>query len=302
MSSSSLIRLSVIVAAQDAGSSLKECIAALVPQLPPSEMEIVVVDGSDGDRARASLGSGFPVKILRGPSPPNVPQLWITGIQAAQGRIVALTIENCVPAADWASQMLNAHAGAWAGVGGAIEIAAGAGLVDWAVYFSRYSNYLLPFEPRLLDDVAGDNCSYKREALEPVRDLAKDGFWETFIHQDMRRRGQQLWCTPSPVVTYCGGLSGWRFFRRRFLHGRYFAARRSREFTAGQRVIRACGSLVVPFVLLRRIATRVWRNGRHRAKLVMVIPMIAAFLVAWAAGEGTGYWQGPSGARASGRD
>jgi glycosyltransferase involved in cell wall biosynthesis len=301
MSSSSVIRLSVIVAAQDAGPNLKNCVAALVAQLPPGEMEIVVVDGSDDSHARTSLGS-FPVRILRGPSRPNVPQLWTTGIEAAQGQIVALTIENCVPAADWASRMLNAHGGGWAGVGGAIEISAEAGFVDWAVYFSRYSNYMLPFEPRLLDDVAGDNCSYKRDALEPVRQLAKDGFWETFIHQDMRRRGQQLWCTPSPIVTYCGGLSGWRFFRRRFLHGRYFAARRSRDFTAVQRMIRVCGSCVVPFVLLKRTARRVWRNCRHRTKFLTVLPIVASFLVAWAAGEGIGYLQGPAGARMPGRD
>jgi hypothetical protein len=125
------------------------------------------------------------------------------------------------------------------------------------VYFSRYSNYMLPFEPRFADDVAADNCSYKREALAAVLPLAKDGFWETFIHQDMRRRGQQLRCVPSPVVVYCGGLSAWRFLRRRFLHGRYFAARRSRDFGSLQRIVRGAGSFAVPWLLLGRIAARV---------------------------------------------
>lgn len=302
MLSSSVIRLSVIVAAQDAGPNLRKCVAALVPQFPPDDMEILVVDGSDDNRARANLGSAFPVKLLRGPSQANVPQLWTAGIEAAQGRIVALTIENCVPASDWAKRMLSAHEGEWAAVGGAVEIVPEAGLVDWAVYFSRYSNYVLPFEPRFLDDIAGDNCSYKREALEPTRHLAKDGFWETFIHLEMRCRGERLLCAPSPVVTYCGGLSGWRFFRRRFLHGRYFAARRSRDFTVSQRIIRALGSVVVPLLLIRRIGGRIWRNGRHRGKFLIVLPIIAAFLVAWAAGEGAGYLRGPSGARIPGRD
>ncbi len=302
MSGSSAIRLSVVVAAQDAGPNLRNCIAALAPQLPPGEMEIIVVDGSTAGSARAAVASTLPVTIVRGETRSNVPLLWTAGILSARGRIIALTIENCLPARDWATRMLAEHEGDWAGVGGAIEIYAEAGLVDWAVYLSRYSNYMLPFEPRFLHDLAGDNCSYKREALEPVLDLTKDGFWETFIHDALCRRGERLLCAPSPAVTYCGGLSGWRFVRRRFLHGRYFAARKSREFNASQRIVRAAGSVAVPILLLRRIAARIWRNGRHRAKFLIVLPMVAAFTLAWAAGEGVGYLQGPSGASRPGRD
>lgn len=302
MSSGSVIQISVIVAAQDAGPNLERCINALIPQIPPGEMEIIVVDGSRRKDVRARLGSNCAITILHGPSQPNVPQLWTAGIQASRGRIVALTIENCVPAADWVEQMLKAHDGTWVGVGGAIEMAPQNGLVDWAVYFSRYSNYMLPFESRFLDDVAGDNCSYKREALEPVRSLANGGFWETFVHEDMRRRGERLLSAPAPVVIYFGGLTGFRFLRRRFIHGRYFAARRSREFTGPQRIMRAAGSFLVPLLLVRRIAARVWRNGRHRMKFLMTFPVIAAFVVAWAAGEGVGYLEGPSRARVPTRD
>jgi hypothetical protein len=293
----------VIIAAQDAIPSLRKGVAALLPQLPPDEMEILVVDGSGAGPVIEQLAREFPtVRVLSKTAESNVPQLWSTGIAAAGGNIIALTIENCVPAADWADQILARHLTDCAAAGGAIELAPGTTLADWAVYFSRYSNYVLPFQPRFLDDLPGDNCAYKRTVLEPVRHLMDDGFWETFIHYDMRRRNLQLLSDPAPVVTYCGGLSWWRFFRRRYRHGRYFAARRAREFTRSQRLVRAAGFWAVPPLLFKRIAGRVWSNGRHRGKFLAALPLVMSFLAAWAAGEGIGYLTGSKGAGAPERD
>jgi glycosyltransferase involved in cell wall biosynthesis len=300
---SSVVELSVVIAAQDSGTHLRKCLTALVAQLPRAEMEILVVDGSGLVHEIEQVVVDFPAaRILRRPAESNVPQLWSAGIDAARGKIVALTIENCVPAPDWARLMLDAHKAEWAGIGGAIEIAPEAGLVDWAVYFSRYSNYIPPFAPRFLDDLAADNCSYKHEALDRVHGLMADGFWETFIHYDMRQRGERLFSEPLPVVTYCGGLSGWRFFRRRYIHGRYFAARRGRDFTLFQRLMRGAGFWIVPPLLLMRTAGRVWSNGRRRAKFLPALPLVIAFLVAWAVGESVGYLRGPSGTKRPGRD
>ena len=296
------LKLSIIIAAQDAGPHLNQCVAAAVTQLPPAEMEILVVDGSGKPELEQWIRAFPSARLIVGAPQSNVPQLWRAGIEAARGRIVALTIENCVPAPDWARRMLAAHEADWAGVGGAIEMAREARLADWAVYFSRYSNYMLPFAPRVLDDLAGDNCSYKCEALDRVQGQTGDGFWETFLHYDMRHRKERLLCDPSPVVTYRGGLTAWRFFRRRYIHGRYFAARRGRAFTLPQRLMRAAGFVAVPPLLLNRMARRVWKNGRHRSKFVAALPLVIAFLLAWACGECVGYTLGPSGTGAPGRD
>ena len=294
-----MFNLSVVIAIQDAGPELRRCLSALVPQLSPAEMEIIAVDGS----GREEVSKDFPtVRFLRLSAQTNVPRLWSAGVASAEGEIVALTIENCVAAPDWARRMLGAHSTAWPAIGGAIEIDPQANLVDWAVYFCRYSNYMLPFSPRFLDDLPADNCSYKRQALDLVRGLMSDGFVETFIHHDMRSRGEKLLSHPSPVVTYCGGIPGWRFFRRRYVQGRYFGARRSRALTLAQRLVRAAASPIVPFLLLSRIAGRTWKNGRHRSKLWATLPLIFCFVLAWAVGEGLGYLAGPGEIKPPGRD
>ena len=39
-------------------------------------------------------------------------------------------------------------------------------LVSWAIYFCRYSRYMLPLKEALVDDFAADNASYKRSILD----------------------------------------------------------------------------------------------------------------------------------------
>jgi hypothetical protein len=291
MTGSPALQLSVVVAAQDSGDLLRRCLLALTPQLPKSQMEILVVMG-DGAPQPAFLREFPQVRALAISRPWNVPRMWTRGIAAAQGAIVALTIENCIPAQDWAAKTLAAHANPWTGIGGAIEPDESLSLGDWAVYFCRYSNYMLPFAARFVEDFAADNCSYEREAVQHVTGTDARGFWETLAHREMRRRDEKLYCDPVLVMRFAGGISTGTFLARRYRHGRYFAARRSERFTTSQRLIRALGAPVVPLVLLRRISGRVFAKGRHQGKFLVCLPLIACFLLAWAAGEAMGYLAG----------
>jgi hypothetical protein len=281
-------KLSVVIAAQDGGPVLGRCIAAFLQQRDAPDMEILVVSP---DRTAEFRATG--VRYLRADAPVSVPSLWTLGIRATSGDIVALTIENCVPEPHWASRMIEAHGTECAAAGGAIEPHADAGIADWAIYFCRYSNYMLPFSPQFLDDLAADNCSYKRQALDSVMHLAGDGFWEALIHADMRQAGRKLYCDPAIVVRWAGGISFSRFLSRRFRHARYFAARRSMRFSSSQRIVRAIGAPAVPLLLLNRIATRTRSKGRHLTKFLISLPLILCFLASWAAGEGAGYLAGP---------
>lgn len=295
MTGSPALKLSVVVAAQDGGDLLRRCLTGLASQLPAGEMEILVVMG-DGASQPAFLREFPQVRALTIPRPWNVPRMWTCGIAAGRGAIVALTIENCVPAPDWAAKTLAAHSNPWSGIGGAIEPDDSLGLAGWAVYFSRYSNYLLPFADRFVEDFAADNCSYKREAVQRAAGTDARGFWETLAHEQMRRRDEKLYCDPALAMRFAGGISAGTFLARRFRHGRYFAARRSEKFSMSQRLVRALGSPVVPFVLMRRISGRVFAKHRYQAKFLVCLPLIACFLLAWAAGEGMGYLAGYSAA------
>ena len=285
-----MVEFSVVVATQGTGGQLRQCLAALARQTLVRQMEILIVDGTGRPHSERWIEDFPMVRVLRPPAPHNVPALWSEGIRAAQGSVVALTIENCIPAPDWAKNMLAAqNSTESAAVGGAIEMDPAGSLNDWAIYFCRYSAYMLPFQARVLHDLPGDNCSYKSRALREIQSLAMDGFWETFIHEDMSARGEQLLSVPSPVVVYAGGISARQFFWRRFAHAKHFASRRGENMPSMRRWLRAAAFPAVAAMLFFRIGARVWRNGRHRAKFVSVLPWVFPFLLAWASGEAAGY-------------
>jgi hypothetical protein len=286
-SSTEEAELSIVVAADEAGRGLRSCLDALRPQVRSSPFEVIVADGSQCGWI-AGADSGW-VRVLRLAKGTGVPHLWSAGMDAARGRIIALTIEQCVPASDWAQSILRAHATEYAAVGGAIAARPELRLAEWAVYFSRYSRFLLPATPELLEDLAGDNCSYKRAALAGLSEEMAGGFWETFVHRAMRGRGQQLMFDPTVIVTFAGPMPYGMFLRRRFSHARVFAARSGRTMTSGARLARAIASPLVPFVMWRRIAGRVWKRLGHRGKFLTCSPLLFALLVSWAMGEGIGY-------------
>ena len=294
MSDSQATQLSIIVAVPEGGPVLASCLAALEAQIPGTVAEILVVDGAkSGTAASSALDSGS-IRILHLPAQPEVPTLWQAGIDASRGRIIALLVESCIPGPGWVQQILRAHQADCAVIGGAIDLAPTLGTVDSAIYFCRYARYMPPFAPAFVDDLPANNCSYKREALTGMQDEMADGFWETFIHRKMRARGDRLLCLPEILVHHVASASGLSFLRVRFNHGRKFAGRRAKDLNWGQRTLRVVVFPFIPFVMLLRIATRVWERDRYRAKFLFCIPLLLIFLTAWSAGECVGYILGPS--------
>jgi len=288
------IEISIVVAVLKGGTILGSCLAALEAQISGIAAEILIVDGTkSGIVAGCSPGSGA-TRILRLPAQPEVPVLWQAGINASRGAVIALLVDSCIPGREWVQQILRAHQADCAVIGGAIDLAPTLGTVDSAIYFCRYSHYMLPFTAASLDDLPGNNCSYKRAALAGLQDEMADGFWETFVHRSMRARGDRLLCLPDILVHYVGSASGVSFLRVRFRHGCKFAARRAKELNSWQRTVRALAFPVVPFVMLSKIATRVWEKPRYRATFFSCAPLLLAFLTAWSMGECVGYILGPS--------
>ncbi len=288
------LEVSIVVAAPEGGPILDSCLTALEAQISGIGAEILVIDGTKlGIAIDCSPNSGS-IRILQLPAQPEVPVLWQAGLDASRGGIIALLVDSCIPGRDWVQQILRAHQADYAVIGGAIDLAPTLGTVDSAIYFCRYSRYMPPFVATFLDDLPGNNCCYKRVALAGVQDELGDGFWETFVHRKMRARGDRLLCLPEILVHYAGSASGLSFLRARFKHGCKFAARRAKELNRWQRTLRALTFPLVPFVMLLRIATRVWEKHRYRARFLSCVPLLMIFLTAWSTGECMGYILGRS--------
>jgi hypothetical protein len=202
--------------------------------------------------------------------------------------VVALTISQMVPAADWIEAIVAEHERHDA-VGGAIDPGDGLRQVDWAEYFCRYAGDMPPFSPTDRDDLPGDNASYKRALLVEETEALSTGFWEPVIHPVLKRRGVTLWHTPGMLVRQ-GRSSGFAAFaRQRLEHGRRYGHQRGAGFTRARNAIGFLASPLVPFLMTARLMRHVFTKKRHRARVLAALPLVFALNAVWAYAEARGH-------------
>lgn len=283
-------KLSVVLASQNARASVAECLRSIEKQIGENEIEIILADNST-DETPEIVSADFPnVVLVRAEKDKLIPELWGIGIGESAGDVIALTTTHFVPAENWIATILKRHENLEAaGVGGAIENDERAGIVSWAIYFCRYSGYMLPFTQVNAFDFAADNASYKRSALERVKHTMTDGFWETFVHQTMRKEKMLLLLAPEIIVYHRDSFDLSGFAIQRFRHGKQFGGARARRISNLKRIIYILLSPLIPLLYLYRISRRVFGKKRNVGKFLVSLPVLILFLVCWSSGEFYGY-------------
>ena len=290
-------KVSIVVASHRAGlgTNVLRCLKALEGISETKTTEVIVVDNSR-DGTSETIAQRFPqIRLIRAPKQKLIPHLWELGIRQASGDIVAITTGDFVPEKDWVEQILKAHEGThYSGIGGAIENEPGSGIVSRAIYFCRYSAYMLPLEKSRVKDFAADNASYKRSVLQRYGAMRRHGFWESAIHAQMTRDGLELLLTPNIVVCHHKSFSFLGFMKQRFLHGRRYGADRAKDFSTIRRQLYILVSPLIPIVFLWRITRQVIAKKRNIAEYLSAVPVMFLFLLGWSAGELIGYLSTPT--------
>jgi len=280
-------RITIVIAAWQDPAGLAGTLESLAAQRE-SDPEVIVVSPAG---SHDELAARFPWVRWAQTSPDDlIPHQWSRGMAQAGGDVIALTTAHFAPAPDWVSSLRRAHARLTApAIGGRIEPPRGGRAVDWATYFLRYSAYLNSDRERTVNDLAGDNASYKRTALETNRDLLRDGFWERELHLRLRAEGEDLVFIPEIRVTQHGSFGFHRFLRQRFQHGKQFGRSRLRGRSPAIRVAATLAAPLIPAVFLGKILGRVARSGRDLGPFLLALPVLLCFLLAWSLGEACGY-------------
>jgi len=282
--------LSVIIGSTTSSAGLTDCLRALKRQSRDETVEIVVVDNS-GSNAAEIIRDYPEVRLILQPPDKLMPELWETGIRQTTGEYVALTTSQFVPDQAWVEQIFIAHRSTDAAIGGAIENDPNDSLVGWAIYFCRYSSYMLPFPPHKVTDFAGDNATYKRSALVQCSKARQNGFWESFVHELMIKDGLTLRVEPAMIVYHKQSFSFRGFIKQRFQHGRKYANERAARTPFAKTIVYAAAAPILPFLLLGRISRRVVGRRRHLTRLILSLPVLFAFLCSWSIGEAVGnFW------------
>ncbi len=296
------VRLSIVITVVSGGAALRRCLDSLVAQADPAETEIIV-PYDQWARDSGALAREFPQVRFHfyddqgAAAPASIPsrahRLYdrrrAAGLQLARGQIIAMTEDHALPADNWVREIFAAHERPHAVIGGAIENAVDRPL-NWALYYCDFGPYGRPLSEGEAEHISDVNVSYKRDALNSIRDVWGETYHETITHWALRARGETLYLDPRIVVYQSRPEIGWRqLYRERIDWGRAFAEGRVAEISSWRRLVYAAGSPALPII----ISLRVWRRMRHqlrsRGQILRTLPVAVVLLIGWALGELIGY-------------
>lgn len=295
----------MVVAPTERGRFLPGCLDALAAQQQVPDFEVIVpVDDSveNLDSLRAAhphvrfleLREGTALALDPDPGRAHlaIDRRRAAGLASACGRIVALTEEHARPASDWCRKLLEAHAGPHAAIGGAVENARDR-VLNWALFFSDAGRYATPLGEAPSSSLTDLNVSYKRRALEAVRESWSELYQETQVHAALRARGESLWLSGTFVVAQDRGpLRLGPALVERFAWARLYSGRRSRELSGSARLALCLGApLLVGLLPLRQAREALTRSGQ-RLPFLRAFPLLILMAILRSAGEAVGYATG----------
>jgi glycosyltransferase involved in cell wall biosynthesis len=285
--------VSVVIASVNGLPAIAECLDALAGQEGGDAAEILVVDRC-GEETRAALRARFHgVHIVAADPTTSVPALRAIGLARARGAMVAILEDHCNVRPGWLRAIARQREAGAQVVGGAVENGSVERTVDWAAFFCEYARFMPPVPRGEVREIAGNNAVYDRGVLARLGPEARAEVWESFLHQRMRVLGFPFQSDPDLVVIHKKSFGYLQFLEQRYHYSRSFAGMRLRGWPWWKRLGYACGTAVLPPLLMGRLIGAVARKRRHGARFVRATPVLATFLVSWAFGEAVGALLGP---------
>jgi glycosyltransferase involved in cell wall biosynthesis len=273
---------------------IDDCLKSVKEQADRLGAEVIVVACGTSEYA-GRIGKEFPwVRVIHRPVRETIPALRRSGVEAAQGDIVAIIEEHCLAAPDWLDRACEAFEKGDCGVaGGPVLDYSYKRLRDWVVYFCEYNNYLPPWREGEPHELGSANIAYSRALLIKYTDQLTGGYWEAVLHPRLAADGIKFRAAPAMAVHHRGPFDFLYYLGQRYLFSRAFAGARAKHLPPVKKLVYLVASPVVPFLLWMRMARRVFSKRCHVAKFAQVCPLLVPVLIVYVTGEFVGYLAGP---------
>jgi hypothetical protein len=206
--------------------------------------------------------------------------------------LVAITEDHCQPEFGWCAGIARYHQEDHPAVGGPVEKTGVDSALNWAVYFADYLRYALPFGEGPAPSLTDLNVSYKRTDLDGIRELWEKEFHEPVVHSALTSHGKSLWITPDILVAQRRVFSWRSALHDRYAFGRLFGSTRVQGVSILKRIMMALLALLVPVILVVRVALHIYRKRRFIDQFVFSFPALVMISLAWGWGELLGYLTG----------
>ncbi len=217
------------------------------------------------------------------------------GVRAAKSSVIVFSEDHCFPAPTWAEELIKRHREPWTGVGPVVYNANPSNAVSWANFLIEYGEWFALKTSIPSHHIAGNNGSYKREALlEHGTSLASMLEASSPMQWEMTNRGHSFYVEANARAYHLNFSIFSDSLLHRFYAGRLFAYRRSPGWSMYKRALYCIGAPLIPLVRLVKILRSVVQIEK-KSLIHKMLPLLIILLVFDGAGEMMGYLTGKPG-------
>lgn len=293
--------LSVVLVTSSGFDNIRRTVRHLRAQTVRPRLELVIVAPSEAavaDRQPHETEGFQRVAVVAVGPIDNVDTSAAPGIRHATAPVVAVIEDHAFPEPTWAEALIDAHRGAYAGVGTAVLNANPSGLLSWTNMLIAYGRWGERAAPGEIDDIPRHNSSFKRDALLAYGDrleqlLGREGG----LLQRLRQDGHSFYLEPSARIAHVNPSRLSSTADLRFNAGRLYGAKRAtrHRWSMAKRLLYAAGAPLIPLVRFQRLRKDLFGAGERSDLTPLVQPALLLGLTFDALGQMTGYLFGPGG-------
>jgi glycosyltransferase involved in cell wall biosynthesis len=226
------VLISIIIPAYNAAKTVKSCLVAVQnQQLPPHiKCEIIVVNDASNDKT-ADIVAAIGATIINHEKKRGAAAARNSGIAVAQGEIILFTDADCVPEANWVTEMLRPFTDPTVSGCKGIYASKQTKLVARFVQIEYEDKYDLLRKQPSIDFIDTYSAGYRTDILKSC-----GGFDEHIYYVEdqelsfrLAAQGHKMVFQETAVVTHHHSHTLWHYFRKKVMIG-YWKAQIMRRF------------------------------------------------------------------------
>lgn len=288
--------LSVVLVIDQRRQRGSGALASLLAQSDIDRMEIELLDLCSRETP-AIEGSSHPcVRLHRDVTASTYGEALEVGVSRSRAPIVAFLEEHARACPGWARMLIEAHAGEYAGVGCVVHTALPKNRISAAMSLINDRAWLPGCAGGEAATIRGHNASYKREALEALRENLS--YWlefEPLMQDQLRQLGFRLYVEPRAQIIHFNDSTLRSMVNVYLVWNRAFGPARAAYGKWGtiEKLARVLALPVLPFLRTLRLARNLRGQTEHLRRMIALAPEVLTANGCAALGQSVGLLAGP---------
>jgi glycosyltransferase involved in cell wall biosynthesis len=287
---SSVPRVSVVIAAYAAAGTIARCLEALRRQTY-RDFEVLLVDSSP-DEETVRIAREFPeITFVRSNTRLYPHEARNRAIARSRGELIACLDADVYPHPQWLAELVAAYERTGEVIVGAL-VCHGSRLRDRGIHLCKFAKFLPGGSPRAIDTAPTASLLLAREAFDRAGGMHGERYVaDVNLGRALVASGRQLLFIGTAVAEHHHTQSMRAFLRERYVRGAIFGSMRSNWLGGRAQIALFLAASVLPLRLLKITAHVVahCKRGGELGTLLLTFPIVLAGHAAWLAGESVSY-------------